>query len=324
MHTILPLLCDTDFPSITRRNTEILQVNLGYRCNQSCVHCHVAASPARTEQMSGETVDTVIRFLQRHAILTLDLTGGAPELNQHFRRLVAAARGLGVHVIDRCNLSILSEPQQEDLAAFLAAHHVKIVASLPCYLEENVERQRGKGVFQASLNGLHLLNKFGYGSGNGLVLDLVFNPQGPVLPPPQKALEADYKRILNDQYSIVFDKLYTITNMPIQRFGATLVSKKQFEDYLALLKSAYSERNLEHVMCRNLISIDWRGYVYDCDFNQMLDLPLIYAGQRQIHLSELDADLAGLSIQVAEHCYGCVAGQGSSCCGALEEKSIIT
>jgi radical SAM/Cys-rich protein len=269
--------------------------------------------------MSLETVADVLAFLGIAALKNLDLTGGAPELNPHFRHLVERARELGVHVIDRCNLTILSEPGEEDLGRFLAAQRVEVTASMPCYTEELVDRQRGKGVYQRSIEGLKQLNALGYGApGSGLVLNLVYNPQGPALPPPQETLEADYKRILGEAHGIVFNQLYTLANMPIQRFGSTLVSKGQFNQYMALLREAHRDENLDGVMCRTLLSVDWRGYVYDCDFNQMLDLPLALSGKKKAHLSDLiGRDLSGNPIAVRDHCYGCTAGQGSSCGGAL-------
>jgi radical SAM/Cys-rich protein len=262
----------------------------------------------------------VLEFLSAQRLKTLDLTGGAPELNPHFRYLVESSRALGVNVIDRCNLTILEEPGQSGLAEFLARNRVSIVASLPCYLEDNVDRQRGDGVFAASIRGLHYLNALGYGQlETGLSLDLVFNPQGPVLPPPQAALEDAYKRELSERFGIVFNRLLTLANMPIQRFGSLLVSKGQFAPYMELLQQAHREANLDHVMCRNLLSVDWQGFVYDCDFNQMLGLPHGKVGQSRLHLSKLlHTDLAGSPIRVAGHCYGCTAGQGSSCHGALE------
>ncbi len=323
MHDTRPLLERIPFPALHRGRLDTLQVNVGYRCNQSCVHCHVGASPHRREEMGGDTVDLVLRFLETRRIGTLDITGGAPELNPHFRRLVASARDLGVRVMDRCNLTILEEPGHEDLAGFLAAQQVEVVASLPCYLEDNVDTQRGKGVYQNSIAALKRLNALGYGrEETGLVLNLVYNPLGPSLPPPQEALEADYRRILGERYGIVFNRLFALANMPIQRFGSTLISKGQFAAYMALLQDAHRDANLDGVMCRNLISVDYRGLVYDCDFNQMLDLPLTLDGQRPVHLSELLAhDLAGRRIRVAGHCFGCTAGQGSSCGGALEEAA---
>ena len=317
MHATLPLLRETDFPPLRRRRLETLQVNLGYKCNQSCLHCHVNAGPNRREMMDAATLQTVLDFLRAGEIRQLDLTGGAPELHPGFRELVAQARELGVQVIDRCNLTILEEPGQEDLAGFLAGHRVEIVASLPCYLEENVENQRGKGVYAASIRGLRRLNALGYGQpDSGLVLNLMYNPLGPYLPPAQAGLEADYRRELGSREGVVFNHLYVLANMPIARFGSTLISHGEFDAYMELLRTAHSPANLETVMCRDLISVDWRGYVYDCDFNQMLGLPL--GGDRSTHLSELlDRDLDGRPIAVADHCYGCTAGQGSSCGGAL-------
>lgn len=317
MHATLPLLQATDFPRIRRTQLTALQVNLGYLCNQACVHCHVNAGPKRTELMDDETVEQVLEFLRaRPEVRTLDLTGGAPEMNPHFRYLVEQASALGVKVIDRCNLTILEEPGYEDLAAFLAGQGVEITASLPCYLEDNVNRQRGKGVFDASIRALHGLNALGYGkSGSGLTLNLVYNPQGPVLPPAQQGLEAAYREHLGEM-GIVFNRLYTITNMPIARFGSMLVSQGKFQDYMQLLRASSRPENLDGVMCRSLVSVDWQGYVHDCDFNQMLGLPL-GAGKRT-HLAELlTVDLQDAPIAVADHCYGCTAGQGSSCGGAL-------
>jgi radical SAM/Cys-rich protein len=322
MRDMLPLLDRIPFPALRRAKLETLQVNVGYRCNQSCFHCHVNAGPTRPEEMTGDVADTVLAFIAKQNIKTLDITGGAPELNPHFRRLVRKARALGVHVMDRCNLTILSEPGQEDLASFLARERVEVVASMPCYLADNVERQRGKGVFDASIRGLQALNAQGYGRDPGLPLNLVYNPQGPALPPGQAALEYDYKRILSDRHGIVFDRLYVLANMPIQRFGSTLVTKGEFDGYLQLLQDAHLDANLDGVMCRSLISVDWRGYVYDCDFNQMLDLPLSFGAGERVHLATLlDADLAGNPVRVAGHCFGCTAGQGSSCGGALKEAA---
>ncbi len=319
MHATLPLLEHTDFPSLKRGRLEILQVNLGYRCNQSCLHCHVNAGPTRTERMSRETIDDVVAFLEDSGVKVLDITGGAPELHADFGRLVKAARGLGVHVVDRCNLTILNEPGFEDTAEFLARHQVEIVASLPCYLEENVESQRGKGVYQSSITALRKLNALGYGQqGSELILNLMYNPGGAVLPPSQQQLETDYKRELAERAGVEFNQLYVLANMPIQRFGSTLISRGQFTSYMNLLKSAHQDANLDTVMCRSLISVDWQGYVYDCDFNQMLDLPLELDAQPRKHVRELQAAaLDGCSIVVADHCYGCTAGQGSSCGGSL-------
>jgi len=325
MRDTWPLLEPIQFPAISRRSISTLQVNLGYRCNQSCVHCHVNAGPNRTEEMAGETVDLVLAVLARRHTATLDLTGGAPELNPHFRRLVHAARELGVKVIDRCNLTILEVPEQAGLAEFLAREQVEISASLPCYLAANVDRQRGKGVFAVSIQALRRLNALGYGrDGSGLVLNLVYNPQGPSLPPPEAGLEADYRRVLDETYGVQFNNLFTLANMPIQRFGASLIAKGEFEHYIALLRSAHLDDNLASVMCRDLISVDWQGYLFDCDFNQMLDLPLVAPGQDgdRTHLSALlNGGFASQSIRVAGHCFGCTAGQGSSCGGALKDAA---
>ncbi len=318
MHDTLPYLEKTDFPAITRNNLEVLQINLGYLCNLSCTHCHVNAGPLRTELMSKEIIDLILQYIDSHNVKTLDLTGGAPEMNPHFRYLVQAALDRGVKVIDRCNLTILLESEYQDLAAFLAGNKVEIVASLPCYLEENVDKQRGKGTFNASIVALQKLNELGYGQPDSeMILNLVFNPQGATLPPEQKQLEREYKEHLSDQFGIVFNQLFAMTNLPIQRFGSVLISKGGFDDYLQLLKDSFQHQNLEQVMCKNTLSIDWEGFVYDCDFNQMLSLPL---GSRhnKTHLSELTQQmLAGDSIKTLQHCYGCTAGLGSSCGGAL-------
>jgi radical SAM/Cys-rich protein len=323
MHETLPRLEAIPFPAVRRGRLDTLQVNVGYRCNQSCVHCHVGASPHRIEEMSGDVADVALNFLERRHVSTLDITGGAPELNPHFRRMVRAARGIGVRVMDRCNLTIFEAEGQQDLPDFLAREQVGIIASMPCYLEDNVDRQRGKGVFDASIRGLQRLNALGYGrDGSGLTLNLVYNPQGPSLPPPQAALEADYKRVLGDNHGVAFNRLYTLANMPIQRFGSTLISKGQFDSYLDMLHHAHLDANLDGVMCRNLISVDWRGFVYDCDFNQMLDLPMTRGAKDRVHLSELlEDELEGNPIRVAGHCFGCTAGQGSSCGGALKEAA---
>ena len=317
MKDTLEFLKDTDFPSIYRKGLETLQVNLGYLCNQQCLHCHVDASPRRTELMSAEIIDAVILFVEKHKIKTLDLTGGAPEMNPHFRKLVLAVRASGVHVIDRCNLTILEEQGYEWLADFLADNEVEVVASLPCYLEENVNAQRGKGVFENSIKGLKRLNALGYGKKSQLNLNLVFNPQGANLAPPQNALEQGYKKQLMDNYAIEFNHLFTITNMPIKRFGSTLLSKGQFNDYMELLKASYDEANLDGLMCRTQISVDWQGNVHDCDFNQMLNLKSVF-NKGKVNLVDLmDFDFNQSPIVVMEHCYGCTAGQGSSCGGAL-------
>ena len=313
------------FPPLVRTALSTLQVNLGYRCNQACSHCHVNAGPTRSEMMDGATLALIPQVLAARSIGTLDLTGGAPELHPGFRRLVRQARQQGVAVIDRCNLTILSEPGQEDLAAFLAAQGVRVVASLPCYLEDNVDRQRGVGVFARSIAGLQQLNALGYGQpGSGLELDLVFNPQGPSLPPPQAQLEADYRRHLGETYGIVFSRLLALANMPIARFAQQLERSGALASYQQLLERSHNPANLPEVMCRSLISVDWQGRLYDCDFNQMLAIPAtaaLAAGQPRRPLQLLDLlqhDPAGAGIAVAAHCFGCTAGSGSSCGGSLQ------
>lgn len=319
MHDTRPLLANSDFPAIFRKPLEILQVNLGYLCNLSCVHCHVNAGPKRTEMMSLETVGQVLALAQAANIHTLDLTGGAPEMHPDFHYLVKAARDQGIKVIDRCNLTILEDQHYTGLAEFLAEQQVEISASLPCYLEENVDKQRGKGVFKDSLSALQRLNQLGYGQQDSpLQLNLVYNPQDAVLPPDQQSLEQAYKKHLLQHYGIVFNRLYAIANMPIQRFGSMLVSQGRFDAYLNLLRSSFREDNLAHLMCLNTLSIDWQGYVYDCDFNQMLSMPLGAVAKLRVHIGDLTLDtLNGAAIATAAHCYGCTAGQGSSCGGAL-------
>lgn len=327
MHATLPLLQATTFPALRRGTLTTLQVNLGYRCNQSCVHCHVNAGPNRTEMMDSATLDLVVQVLQARSIQALDLTGGAPELNEGFRHLVRRARALGVHVMDRCNLTILFEPGQEGLAQFLADQQVEVVASLPCYSMDNVDKQRGKGVFDKSIAALQQLNALGYGQpGTGLRLSLVYNPQGATLPPDQARLQADYKRELAAHFGIVFNELFVITNMPIQRFGSMLISKGQFNGYMQLLRDNFSESNHAAVMCRSLVSVDWQGHLYDCDFNQQLGLAMPAGKAAHMatapHLRDLlQQDPAGRPVRTAEHCFGCTAGQGSSCGGALQEAA---
>ncbi len=325
MHATLPLLVETDFPPLQRQQLTTLQVNLGYRCNQSCLHCHVNAGPTRTEMMDVKTIALIPRVLKARRIETLDLTGGAPELHEGFRTLVHQARSLGIGVIDRCNLTVIFEPGQEDLAEFLAREQVEIVASLPCYSLENVDRQRGQGVFEKSIAALQRLNALGYGKeGSGLVLNLVYNPQGPALPPSQEKLEAEYKKQLYENFGVAFNKLFTLTNMPIQRFGSLLVSKGQFKHYMSLLKENHQPKNLDQVMCRSLVSVDWRGHLYDCDFNQQLGLPVEdwNSGSVRPHLRDLLlVDPEKLAIRVADHCFGCTAGHGSSCGGSLRGET---
>lgn len=317
-----PVLLSTEFPPLRRRRIATLQVNLGYRCNLSCVHCHVNAGPHRTEMMSTAVVDEVIAAIDRLDIGTLDLTGGAPELHPGFRRLVRAGRRRGIEVIDRCNLTVLFEKGQETLATFLAREQVTVIASLPCYLEENVEQQRGKGVYGDSIRALKLLNDLGYGKDDARRLHLVFNPVGAVLPPPQAELEAAYKRELRRRFGIVFDQLFVLTNMPINRFGAVLKAHGELDAYMALLRDNHSAENVPGVMCRDTVSVDWQGNLYDCDFNQMLGLQATVGG-RPARLADLvrGGPLEKACIATAGHCFGCTAGQGSSCTGALGEQT---
>jgi radical SAM/Cys-rich protein len=319
MRDTKPLLVAREFPAINRSSLEILQVNLGYLCNLSCSHCHVNAGPTRTELMDKETIDIILEVIRTRGVKTLDLTGGAPEMNPHFRYMVTEARKLGVEVIDRSNITILCEPGYEDLGQFLVDQQVTIVASLPCYTQENVDAQRGKGVFDASIIGLHMLNDLGYGKGSDhLPLHLVYNPGGATLPPEQEGLKQDYKKRLKDDWNIEFDDLYTITNMPISRFGAVLLAKGQFHNYMQLLIDSYQTSNLDTVMCRNTVSVDYQGNLYDCDFNQMLEMPIENPQKEHRQVADLlKDDLSGESITVAGHCFGCTAGAGSSCSGSL-------
>ena len=315
MHKIYPLIQSTNFPCIDRKTLHTIQVNLGYKCNQRCLHCHVNAGPNRKEMMNKKTINQILKFAKKNNIKTIDLTGGAPEINKHFRYFVESCKDEEIHVIDRCNLTILDEKEMYELPYFLAKNKVEIIASLPCYLEENVDAQRGKGVFKTSIKILKKLNSLGYGSDKDLLINLVYNPQGPHLPPKQSKLEKDYKYFLRETFQIIFNNLYTITNMPISRFGSTLVSKNIFNDYMNTLKRAFSEDAKKNVMCRSLISIDYNGYVYDCDFNQMLNINL---SNKKTHITEIGRDfLNNKVIATADHCFGCTAGSGSSCGGSL-------
>ncbi|MGE3680221.1 MAG: arsenosugar biosynthesis radical SAM (seleno)protein ArsS [Bdellovibrionales bacterium] len=303
---------------IDRTPVEILQVNIGRLCNQACHHCHVEAGPKRTENMEEKTIDRVIELLEESkTIHTVDITGGAPELNPHFRSLVEAARKNGKKVIDRCNLTVLYEPGQEETAFFLKEHEVQIIASLPCYSKENVEKQRGRGVFDKSIRALKLLNDLGYGKEHmGLILDLVYNPTGPFLPPAQERLENDYKAELKELFGIEFNHLFTITNMPIKRFLHDLERAGKLTEYMELLANSFNPNAAKGVMCRNLISVSWNGELFDCDFNQMLELPLGAGRTTLWEISSFDK-LKGKPITFANHCYACTAGSGSSCGGAL-------
>ena len=316
MRDVKPLLLNSDFPQIKRGRLSTLQMNLGYLCNLSCTHCHVNAGPTRTELMTRGTMQTALQFADKYKLEHLDLTGGSPEMNPDFRWLVQQARKQGLHVMDRCNPTILVEPGYEGTAEFMAEQQVEVIASLPCYLEDNVDAQRGEGVFTASIKALQNLNELGYGqAGSNLILNLVFNPQGMSLPAPQLKLEESYRTFLSEHFDLQFNQLFTITNMPIQRFGAVLLAKGQFDEYMTLLKQSYQAENLGKVMCKSLLSVDWQGYVFDCDFNQMLDFPLT---GNSTHISKLLEKMPeAMPITVAGHCYGCTAGQGSSCTGVL-------
>ena len=319
MHETLDHLQPTSFPAISRRPLEILQINIGLKCNLACLHCHVNSNPYRKEKMSPETIALVISCLENPDIRTLDITGGAPEMHPQFRELIDEACEMGKHVIDRCNLTILEIDEYHDLGEFLAERKVEIIASLPCYTEDNVDKQRGRGVFEDSIRALKRLNKLGYGlAESGLKLNLVYNPGGAFLPPSQQELQETYKQKLFNEHGILFNELYTICNMPIKRFGSTLISKGRFKEYMDLIKGAHRDENLENVMCRNMVSVDWQGFLYDCDFNQMLGLNVMDTGRRKLHLSDLVTNgLESRKIRIADHCYGCTAGQGSSCGGAL-------
>ena len=305
--------------SLGRRTVDVLQVNMGRYCNLACIHCHVESGPTRKEMMSRQTVDAVLNFLARSEIPTLDVTGGAPELHPDFDYLIASARRLGRRVMDRCNLTVIFEPGKEYLPEFFKEHGVELVCSLPCYSQENVDKQRGKGTFDASIRALQILNKIGYGhADSGLVLDLVYNPVGAHLPPPQAELEQDYKRILVEQFGIVFNHLYCLTNMPITRYATHLKLRGEYEGYIELLEANFNAATLDRVMCRNLISIGWDGTVYDCDFNQMLDLPIRDGAGGALNIASLSIDqVRNRPIAVGDHCYACSAGAGSSCGGAL-------
>lgn len=328
LKSLTPIECSSfpvvHLPILRRSRLNILQVNLGYRCNQQCIHCHVEAGPHRTEMMGKPVIAEVVDFLATSNLKTMDLTGGAPELNPHFRDLVHIAWKMGIHVIDRCNLTILEEPGQKDLMEFLSDHQVEIIASLPCYLKENVDRQRGERAFDKSIEVLQKLNRLGYGKEDStLLLNLIYNPDGPFLSPPQASLEEEYRRQLGERYGIVFNRLYTLNNMPVGRFGKRLMADGQFQNYMNLLQHGYQEIHLDSVMCRFMMSVDWQGYVYDCDFNQALGMPFHFEGKHRVKLSELKGvDLEGSPIMVSDHCFGCTAGQGSSCQGALNSPIV--
>jgi radical SAM/Cys-rich protein len=303
---------------LSRGAVTTLQVNVGKVCNQACHHCHVEAGPARIETMTERTAERVLELLASSPdVGILDITGGAPELNANFRRMVESARDLGRHVIDRCNLTVLFEPGQEETVDFLASNGVEIVASLPCYQSENVDRQRGLGVFDRSIEALRWLNARGYGrEGSGLTLDLVFNPGGPSLPPEQASLEASYKRELFERFGIEFNRLLTLTNMPIRRFADYLERTGQTEEYMSLLVNHFNPDTIPGLMCTSLLSVGYDGRIYDCDFNQMLDMALAAGPETLWDLQSLD-ELVGRPVATGAHCFGCTAGTGSSCGGAL-------
>lgn len=304
---------------LTRRGVDALQVNLGRYCNLACIHCHVESGPTRTEMMSRETVDAVLAFLARSSIPALDLTGGAPELHPDFDYLVESARAIGRHVMDRCNLTVIFEPGKNYLPEFFKRHQVELICSLPCYSEENVDRQRGKGTFELSIRALQRLNELGYGQPDSdLLLNLVYNPVGPHLPPPQEQLEQEYKQKLSAEFGIVFNHLFCLTNMPITRYAKHLRLRNEYDRYKDLLEKNFNAATLDHLMCRNLISIGWDGSVYDCDFNQMLDLALTDTAGQNLNVASLTFEtVATRRITIDDHCYACSAGSGSSCGGAL-------
>ena len=305
--------------SLHKQELQVLQVNMGKYCNQSCFHCHVEAGPGRKEMMERTTVDDVLRFLDNSDIPTVDITGGAPELNPHFDYLVESCKGMGRHVMDRCNLTVFYEEGKEYLPEFFQRHRVEVVCSLPCYTKENVDSQRGNGAFELSVRGLQELNRLGYGQpDSGLDLNLVYNPMGNYLPPPQEELEGDYRRMLGEEFGIVFNHLYCLTNMPITRFKKFLKQRGQYDEYLQLLEDNFNGETVDKVMCRDLLSVAWDGSVYDCDFNQMIDMPLGRVNGKKPHIREFSvADFTDQPILTGNHCFACTAGTGSSCGGAL-------
>lgn len=310
------MLAANGLEPLERARLSELQINVGRLCNQACQHCHVDAGPKRTEIMSWETMTRLLQWATQAGIKTVDITGGAPELNPNFRQLVDSFIELGVGVTSRCNLTVLFEPHQEDLASWYAERWVRLVCSLPCYSKENVDAQRGNGVFDKSTRALRVLNGEGYGIDDGLPLELVYNPVGACLPPPQATLEAEYRRRLYSDFGIRFTRLLTLTNLPINRFSHFLERTGQTDSYQQLLVENFNPTTVPNLMCRHLISVDWLGQVYDCDFNQMLDMPI--CGRSPRYLWDIDAEaLAGMPVAVGQHCFGCTAGAGSSCGGAL-------
>ena len=305
------------FPLVKKEHIETLQINIGLKCNQACKHCHVNSSPLRTEKMSYEIISLIPKVIEKYKIKTLDITGGAPEMHPEFRNLITTLSDKNIDIIDRCNLTIFFEDGYEDLPQFLAENNVIVTASLPCYEKENVELQRGYGVFDKSINALKILNDLGYGKKkDGLQLNLVYNPVNPILPPSQEILEADYKRILFEKYNISFNNLYTITNMPINRYADSLNRENKLDSYYKLLKENFNKNNLENLMCKKTISVNWQGQIYDCDFNQQINLK---GNKGPKTLSDLMSKSFKFDYDVAvkEHCFACTAGAGSSCGGTL-------
>ena len=307
----------TAFPSIKKEFIDTLQINIGYKCNQACKHCHVNSSPSRTEMMSEEILNLIPKIIKKFNIKTLDITGGAPEMNPNFKKLVLSLKNQNINIIDRCNLTIFFEKGYEDLPDFLAENNVIITASLPCYEKENVEKQRGSGVFDKSINAIKILNKLGYGiNETGLQLNLVYNPINPTLPPPQEKLETDYKNILYEKYNITFNNLYTITNMPINRYADFLKMTGELEKYFELLANNFNQKNLKNLMCKKTISVDWEGQIYDCDFNQQLKLKSLNGPKNLYELLNYSSPF-NYQIAAKSHCFACTAGAGSSCGGSL-------
>ena len=305
------------FPLIKKEYIETLQINIGYKCNQACKHCHVNSSPLRTEKMSNEIISLIPKVIEKYKIKTLDITGGAPEMHPEFRNLITILSDKNINIIDRCNLTIFFEDGFEDLPQFLAKNNVIVTASLPCYEKDNVELQRGYGVFDKSINALKILNDLGYGKQkDGLQLNLVYNPVNPILPPSQEILEADYKRILFEKYNISFNNLYTITNMPINRYADSLNRENKLDSYYKLLKENFNKNNLENLMCKKTISVNWQGQIYDCDFNQQIDLK-VNKGPKTLSDLMNESFKFDYGVAVKEHCFACTAGAGSSCGGTL-------
>tara|TARA_Y100000589_G_C27140877_1_gene624652 strand:+ start:558 stop:1490 length:933 start_codon:yes stop_codon:yes gene_type:complete len=305
------------FPNIKKEFIDTLQINIGYKCNQACKHCHVNSSPSRTEMMSDEIIDLIPQVIYKYKIKTLDITGGAPELHPKFKSLILSLKKQDIQIIDRCNLTIFFEKGFEDLPYFLADNKVIITASLPCYEKDNVEKQRGTGVFDKSIKAIKILNNLGYGNSNTkLQLNLVYNPINPTLPPPQEKLENDYKKRLFQKYKITFNKLYTITNMPINRYEDFLKMTGELEQYFDLLKANFNQQNLKNLMCKKTISVDWEGKIYDCDFNQQIKLNSTDGPKNIFELLNYNSSF-DYQIAANNHCFACTAGAGSSCGGSL-------